>query len=144
MCNAGGASSPGGMPQVRECTALLLRLAKLTSIPILAFNHVTKTGNVAGPSMDRHMVDAVLYLEGSASSSSGQSTYQWLRNQKNRFGLCQTVRLYEFAQESLVPNPELDGASTLPLEDLEGCTMSISVQGALCYKADESADESKK
>jgi DNA repair protein RadA/Sms len=132
MCDAGGGSSPGGMSQVRECMALLLRLAKSTSIPILAIGHVTKTGDVAGPRMVEHMVDAVLYLEGSGASgqsSSGQSTYRWLRSQKNRFGSCQTVGLYEFAQGRLVPNPELDGASTLPLEDLEGCAMSISVEG---------------
>jgi DNA repair protein RadA/Sms len=62
MCDAGGASSPGGMSQVQECIALLLQLAKSTSIPILAINHVTKTGNVAGPRMVEHMVNAVLYI----------------------------------------------------------------------------------
>ncbi len=50
------------MSQVQECIALLLQLAKSTSIPILAINHVTKTGNVAGPRMVEHMVNAVLYI----------------------------------------------------------------------------------
>jgi DNA repair protein RadA/Sms len=49
--------SPGGVTQVRECMALLLRLAKSTKIPILCIGHVTKTGDVAGPRMVEHMVD---------------------------------------------------------------------------------------
>jgi DNA repair protein RadA/Sms len=125
----------GGISQVRECMALLLRLAKSTNIPIVAIGHVTKTGDVAGPRMVEHMVDAVLYLEGSSmtsssSSSSSTTPYRWLRASKNRFGSTQVVGLYEFVQGQLRPSPELDATSqALPTEDLEGCAMSIMVEG---------------
>jgi DNA repair protein RadA/Sms len=117
--------SPGGISQVRECMALLLRLAKTTNIPIIVIGHVTKTGDVAGPRMVEHMVDAVLYLEGAADSNT---PYRWLRATKNRFGSTQVVGLYEFIQGQLRPSPELDLA-TLPMDDLEGCAMSIAVEG---------------
>ena len=41
VCDAGGASAPGGVTQVRECVGLLLRLAKTTGIPVLLVGHVT-------------------------------------------------------------------------------------------------------
>jgi len=117
--------SPGGISQVRECMALLLRLAKSTNIPIIVIGHVTKTGDVAGPRMVEHMVDAVLYLEGAADSTT---PYRWLRATKNRFGSTQVVGLYEFIQGKLRPSPELDSVA-LPMDDLEGCAMSIVVEG---------------
>lgn len=123
-CDAAN-GSPGGISQVRECMALLLRLAKSTNIPIIVIGHVTKTGDVAGPRMVEHMVDAVLYLEGAADATT---PYRWLRATKNRFGSTQVVGLYEFIQGQLRPSPELDLA-TLPMDDLEGCAMSISVEG---------------
>jgi DNA repair protein RadA/Sms len=124
VCEAGGASSAGGISQVRESMALLLRLAKATQIPILTIGHVTKSGDVAGPRMVEHMVDAVLYLEHS------QNNYRWLRAQKNRFGSCQTVGMYEFREGVLVPLPEGTEASLAPPpSDLEGCAMGICVEG---------------
>jgi DNA repair protein RadA/Sms len=133
VCEAGGASSAGGITQVRESMALLLRLAKMTQIPILTIGHVTKAGDVAGPRMVEHMVDAVLYFEHSQSSgisSLCNGKFRWLRAQKNRFGSCQFVGLYDFQGGVLVPLPE-GTESTLapPAEDLEGCAMGICVEG---------------
>mmetsp|Transcript_27149 Transcript_27149/g.64957 ORF Transcript_27149/g.64957 Transcript_27149/m.64957 type:complete len:809 (+) Transcript_27149:647-3073(+) len=125
VCESGGSSSAGGISQVRESMALLLRLAKTTKIPILAIGHVTKTGDVAGPRMVEHMVDAVLYLE-----TSRQSNYRFLRAQKNRFGTCETVGLYEFNDGLLVPLPEGTEASLAPPpSDVEGMAMGIVVEG---------------
>jgi len=133
VCEAGGSSSAGGISQVRESMALLLRLAKTTQIPILAIGHVTKTGDVAGPRMVEHMVDAVLYLEHSQSSpsaSQNNGNFRWLRAQKNRFGSCQTAGLYDFRDGILVPLPEgTESALAPPSEDLEGCAMGICVEG---------------
>ncbi|KAG7374973.1 DNA repair protein radA [Nitzschia inconspicua] len=132
VCEAGGSSSSGGIVQVRECMALLLRLAKTTHIPILTIGHVTKSGDVAGPRMVEHMVDAVLYLEHHTGSSSSSSTsnFRWLRAQKNRFGSCQTVGLYDFQRGLLVPQPEGLQTMHLPSTDLEGCAFSISMEGS--------------
>jgi DNA repair protein RadA/Sms len=126
MCEAGGTSSSGGVVQLRECMALLLRLAKSTKIPIVAIGHVTKSGDVAGPRMVEHMVDAVLYLE------PGNQQQRWLRAAKNRFGSCQNVGLYEFKSGKLVPTPpdsDAFAASSSSFDDLEGCAMSISLEG---------------
>ena len=54
VCHAGGSSAAGGVTQMRECVALLLRLAKSTGIPILLVGHVTKNGAVAGPRTIEH------------------------------------------------------------------------------------------
>ena len=133
VCEAGGSSSAGGISQVRESMALLLRLAKTTQIPILTIGHVTKTGDVAGPRMVEHMVDAVLYLEHSQSSGTSplsNGSFRWLRANKNRFGSCQVVGLYNFQDGILVPLPEgTESALAPPSEDLEGCAMGICVEG---------------
>lgn len=42
VCDAAGASSVGGITQVRECVGLFLRLAKSTGVPIMLVGHVTK------------------------------------------------------------------------------------------------------
>lgn len=117
--------SPGGVTQVRECMALLLRLAKSTKIPIICIGHVTKTGDVAGPRMVEHMVDAVLYLQ---SSGDDGSSFRWLRATKNRFGSCQVVGLYEFQDGILLPNPDMK-ESPLREEDAEGAAIAITVEG---------------
>lgn len=133
VCEAGGSSSAGGISQVRESMALLLRLAKMTQIPILTIGHVTKTGDVAGPRMVEHMVDAVLYFEhsqSSVSSSLSNGNFRWLRAQKNRFGSCQVAGLYDFQDGILVPLPEgTESALAPPSDDLEGCAMGICVEG---------------
>eukprot|EP00526_Cylindrotheca_closterium_P004931 CAMPEP_0113612174 /NCGR_PEP_ID=MMETSP0017_2-20120614/5959_1 /TAXON_ID=2856 /ORGANISM="Cylindrotheca closterium" /LENGTH=637 /DNA_ID=CAMNT_0000521191 /DNA_START=20 /DNA_END=1933 /DNA_ORIENTATION=+ /assembly_acc=CAM_ASM_000147 len=116
--------SPGGVSQVRECMALLLRLAKSTKIPIICIGHVTKTGDVAGPRMVEHMVDAVLYLQ----SSGDDGSFRWLSASKNRFGSCQVVGLYEFQDGRLLPNPDMK-ESPLREEDEEGAALAITVEG---------------
>ena len=74
-------SAPGSPAQVRECTMLLMRLAKEEGIAVFIIGHVTKEGVVAGPRMLEHMVDTVLYLEGEKNAA-----YRILRCVKNRFG----------------------------------------------------------
>jgi len=55
-------SAPGSVSQVRESTAMLVRLAKLSNIAIFLVGHVTKEGQLAGPRVLEHMVDTVLYF----------------------------------------------------------------------------------
>lgn len=116
--------SPGGVSQVRECMALLLRLAKSTKIPIICIGHVTKSGDVAGPRVVEHMVDAVLYLH----SSKDDGSFRWLKASKNRFGSCQVVGLYEFQDGRLFPNPDLK-ESPLREDDVEGAALAITAEG---------------
>lgn len=74
--------SPMGSPaQIRDCTAVLVRLAKSENIAVMIIGHVTKEGNLAGPRILEHMVDVVFYLEGDRSYQ-----FRVLRTVKNRFG----------------------------------------------------------
>ncbi|XP_021294159.1 uncharacterized protein LOC110424021 isoform X1 [Herrania umbratica] len=94
--------SAGGLSQVRECTSALLRFAKKTNIPVLLVGHVTKSGDIAGPRVLEHIVDAVLYLEGEKCSS-----HRLLRSVKNRFGSTDELGVFEMSQLGLqaVSNP---------------------------------------
>lgn len=77
-----GSDSPMGSPaQIRDCTAVLVRLAKQNNISVMIIGHVTKEGNLAGPRILEHMVDVVFYLEGDRSYQ-----FRVLRTVKNRFG----------------------------------------------------------
>ena len=95
-------SSPGSVSQVRECTAFLLRLAKENGIAVGIVGHVTKDGNVAGPKILEHMVDAVLYFEGERNTE-----LRILYGQKNRFGSTNEIAVFRMEAEGLeeVKNP---------------------------------------
>jgi DNA repair protein RadA/Sms len=134
ICDNGGASSAGGVTQVRECVALYLRLAKATGIPIILIGHVTKSGNVAGPRTVEHMVDAVLYLEGGSQVGGGPSL-RMLRAAKNRFGSNEEVGVYSTTQQSggrLIPVSDPSSlflSNRMDSEDIEGCAVSIILEG---------------
>ncbi|KAI3761604.1 hypothetical protein L1987_52024 [Smallanthus sonchifolius] len=98
----GVTGSAGGIYQVRECTAALLRFAKKTDIPVFLIGHVTKSGDIAGPRVLEHIVDAVLYMEGEQHSS-----IRILRAFKNRFGSTDELGVFEMSPSGLkaVKNP---------------------------------------
>ena len=74
-------SAPGTVTQVRTAAQALVRHAKATGAIVVLVGHVTKDGQIAGPRVIEHMVDAVLYFEG-----DGGHQYRILRTVKNRFG----------------------------------------------------------
>ena len=74
-------SAPGGVSQVRECAAALVRYAKQSGTALFLVGHVTKEGALAGPRVLEHMVDSVLYFEGEQDSR-----FRIIRAVKNRFG----------------------------------------------------------
>ena len=96
-------SAPGTVSQVRECAALLLRVAKQENVPLVLVGHVTKEGFLAGPRVLEHMVDTVLQVEGDRHGS-----FRLLRAVKNRFGSTSEIGLFEMQERGLheVPNPE--------------------------------------
>ena len=89
-------SAPGSVSQVRECAALLVRLAKDHGIPIALIGHVTKQGAIAGPRVLEHMVDTVLYFEGDRHQA-----YRLLRAAKNRFGPTDELGVFEMSGRGL-------------------------------------------
>ncbi len=90
-------SSPGSVAQVRECTGLLMQMAKSLNIPVVIVGHVTKEGFIAGPRVLEHMVDAVLYFEGERHHS-----FRILRTVKNRFGSTNEIGVFEMSESGLV------------------------------------------
>ncbi|MCW9046845.1 MAG: DNA repair protein RadA [Gammaproteobacteria bacterium] len=95
-------SAPGGVAQVRESAAQLVRFAKQTNTALFLVGHVTKEGTLAGPRVLEHMVDTVLYFEG----DSGER-YRMIRAIKNRFGAVNELGLFAMTETGLktVSNP---------------------------------------
>ncbi|MEA4944912.1 MAG: DNA repair protein RadA [Propionicimonas sp.] len=81
---------PGGVTQVREATAALVRVAKQRGLPVVLVGHVTKEGSVAGPKTLEHLVDVVLSFEGDRHSG-----FRMLRASKNRYGPADEVGCFE-------------------------------------------------
>jgi DNA repair protein RadA/Sms len=98
----GLSSAPGSVSQIRESTALLVRLAKQHNITILLVGHVTKEGQLAGPRVLEHMVDTVLYFEGDSATR-----YRVIRAVKNRFGAVNEIGIFAMTDRGLktVTNP---------------------------------------
>lgn len=95
-------SSPGSVSQVKDCTMVLMQLAKTSGITVFVVGHVNKEGSIAGPKVLEHMVDCVLYFEGES-----EHNYRILRAAKNRFGSTNEIGVFEMADNGLreVPNP---------------------------------------
>jgi len=90
-------SAPGTVTQVRTSAQELIRVAKRRGIAIIFVGHVTKDGQIAGPRVLEHLVDAVLYFEGDRGHQ-----FRILRTVKNRFGPTDEIGVFEMAQEGLV------------------------------------------
>ncbi|RLQ91789.1 DNA repair protein RadA [Falsibacillus albus] len=118
-------SAPGSVSQVRECTAELMRIAKINGIAIFIVGHVTKEGSIAGPRLLEHMVDTVLYFEGER-----HHTYRILRAVKNRFGSTNEMGIFEMKEAGL---EEVENPSEIFLEErskgASGSTVVASMEG---------------
>ena len=88
--------SAGGVAQIRECAARVIRFAKERGTAVVLVGHVTKEGGIAGPKILEHMVDVVLYLEGDADHEM-----RMLRSLKNRYGATHLAGLFEMRHEGM-------------------------------------------
>jgi DNA repair protein RadA/Sms len=95
-------SAPGTVTQVRASAQALIRYAKRSGTAIILVGHVTKDGQIAGPRVVEHMVDAVLSFEG-----EGSHHFRILRAVKNRFGPTDEIGVFDMTGEGLceVANP---------------------------------------
>jgi len=91
-------SYPGSPNQIRHCGGTLADLARRCGCPVFLVGHVTKTGDLAGPKLLEHMVDTVLYFEG-----SGGGAIRLVRTVKNRFGTTGELAVLEMRADGLVP-----------------------------------------
>jgi DNA repair protein RadA/Sms len=95
-------SAPGTVTQVRGSAQALIRFAKRSGAAVILVGHVTKDGQIAGPRVVEHMVDAVLSFEG-----EGSHQFRILRAVKNRFGPTDEIGVFEMTGLGLreVANP---------------------------------------
>lgn len=119
-------SSFGSITQVRETTNLFMRTAKTLNIPIVIVGHVNKDGNIAGPKVLEHIVDAVLYLEGDRNFS-----YRILRAVKNRYGSTNEIGVFEMEDKGLyeVENPSMMLLSGRP-KNVSGVCVACIMEGS--------------
>jgi len=118
-------SAPGTVSQLRECTSLLINIAKSSGIPIFIVGHITKEGSIAGPKIIEHMVDVVLQFEGERTH-----LYRILRGIKNRFGSTNEIGIFEMTESGL---KEVKNPSEVFLSQrnygASGCVISSSIEG---------------
>ncbi len=97
-------SAPGTVTQVRTSAQAMIRYAKASNASVVLVGHVTKDGQIAGPRVVEHMVDAVLYFEGETGHH-----FRLLRAVKNRFGPASEIGVFEMTDAGLkeVANPSL-------------------------------------
>ena len=108
-------TATGSVSQVRQVTQILSRVAKTRGFPLVLIGHVTKDGQIAGPRLLEHMVDAVFYFEGEDAGLG-----RILRSVKNRFGPTHELALFE-----------MTGAGLLPVEDPAGFLGGRHLKGEL-------------
>jgi DNA repair protein RadA/Sms len=102
MWTDGVESAPGTVTQVRGSAQALIRFAKRSGAAVILVGHVTKDGQIAGPRVVEHMVDAVLSFEG-----EGSHQFRILRAVKNRFGPTDEIGVFEMTGSGLreIANP---------------------------------------
>ena len=117
---------PGSVGQIRESSAALTALAKVTGTPMFMVGHITKEGSLAGPKVLEHMVDVVLQFEGDRNHA-----YRMLRASKNRFGTTSELGIYEMSGNGLCA---VDHPSEVLLGERDaagsGSAVSVALQGA--------------
>jgi len=122
------ASSSGSVSQIRECTNVLMRLAKQKNITTIIIGHVTKEGNIAGPKVLEHMVDCVINFEGDKYKQ-----YRILRCIKNRFGAISEVGVFRMEDDGLI---EVNSPSQMLLEqpqDASGSAVVATLEGSRIF-----------
>lgn len=134
---------PGGVTQVKEVAAALIRMAKLRNITVVLVGHVTKDGSIAGPRVLEHLVDVVLHFEGERSSR-----LRMVRAVKNRFGPVDEVGCFDLSADGIVAITDPSGLfldahhgpvpGTCVAVTLEGRRPMLSeVQALVSYSAAE-------
>lgn len=93
---------------------------------IFLVGHVTKSGDVAGPRVLEHIVDAVLYLEGERGGE-----LRLLRAVKNRFGPADEVGVFRMGEQGLsaLPDPSAALAAEREAAPSVASVATVAVEG---------------
>src|SRR6201994_1244229 len=116
-------AAPGTIAQVRTASFDLVRYAKSTGAALILVGHVTKDGQIAGPKVVEHLVDAVLYFEGERGHH-----FRVLRAVKNRFGPTDEIGVFEMTGKGLA---EVANPSALFLGDRDSSAPGTAVFAGL-------------
>lgn len=127
-------SAPGSVSQIREATGQLLRVAKGKGITLVLVGHVTKSGDLAGPRVLEHMVDAVLAFDG----ERGQP-YRILRSVKNRFGSTNEVGVFQMTGGGLIDVPDPSSLFLQEGSSSPGASVLAAMEGTRCLLAEVQA-----
>ena len=87
---------PGSPSSLRTMTAEIIKISKRDNLTAFIIGHITKEGQIAGPKILEHMVDAVLYFQGDA-----QNDLRILRAEKNRFGSVNEIGVFQMTANGL-------------------------------------------
>ncbi len=110
---------PGSPTQIKYCGGVMADFARRSGCPVFLVGHVTKSGDLAGPKLLEHMVDTVLYFEGSDGGP-----IRMVRAVKNRFGNTGELAVLEMRADGLVP---VDQAGVLFLSGRRGSEPGAAV-----------------
>jgi DNA repair protein RadA/Sms len=115
----------GGITQVREVCAALIRVAKERDLAVILVGHVTKEGNIAGPRMLEHLVDVVLQFEGDR-----HSTLRLVRAVKNRYGPTDEIGCFEMRETGIKGLPDPSGLFLSQRTDpVPGTCVTVTLEG---------------
>ncbi len=117
--------APGGVTQIREVAANLIRVAKERGITVVLVGHVTKEGAIAGPRLLEHLVDVVLYFEGDR-----HSRLRMIRAVKNRYGPTDELGCFDLSEVGIVGLPDPSGLFlTRRDEAVPGTCVTVTLEG---------------
>ena len=117
--------TPGGVTQVREVAAALVRVAKTQNIATVMVGHVTKDGSIAGPRVLEHLVDVVLQFEGERDSR-----LRMVRAVKNRFGPVDEVGCFDLSGSGIVAVTDPTGLFVARHhQPVAGTSVSVVMEG---------------
>lgn len=103
--NSPNASSiSGSVSSMRYVTSQIIEVAKGRNISVFIVGHITKEGQIAGPKLLEHMVDAVFYFQGEMKTD-----LRILRAEKNRFGSVDELGIFQMTSKGLtsITDPSL-------------------------------------
>ncbi|MCI2264756.1 DNA repair protein RadA [Sediminivirga luteola] len=116
---------PGGVTQVREVAAGIIRAAKSKGVATLLVGHVTKDGQVAGPRLLEHLVDVVCSFEGEK-----HSRLRTLRAVKNRFGPTDEFGCFDMTENGIIGLADPSGLFLSATEDPSpGTFLGVTQEG---------------
>ncbi len=118
--------SVGGVSQVRDVTASLIRLAKERDIATFLVGHVTKDGNVAGPRVLEHLVDVVVYFDGDR-----HARLRMVRAVKNRYGPTDEVGCFDLGDAGIVGVADPSGLFLVHRDiPVAGTCVTVTLEGS--------------